>query len=81
LHKKYGFIANPTLPPYQNIHKVILATPTKIYFSQPKNKSVFKFATISKNTLPIGTYLLLTFGLKFVIKASWPVNKILASLD
>ena len=81
LHKKYGFIADPALPTYQNFHKAILSTPAEIYFSQPKNKAVFNLTTSTTNTLPAGTYLLLVLGLKFVIKAGCPVNKIQASLD
>ena len=79
--KKYGFVADPALPTYQNVHKAILATPPEIYFSQPKNKAIFNLTTTATNTLPPGTHLLLALGLKFVIKAGWPANKIQASLE
>jgi hypothetical protein len=47
--------------------------PEELYFSQPKNKSIFIF---TKQALPPGTISLLSNGLKFCLRASKPTNNI-----
>ena len=80
LHKKFGFIANTLIPIWKNVQNIIMHKTTDIYFTQPSNNAIFNLAT-SSNSLPLGTFSLLNFGLKFCIKNTFPTNKIENSIQ
>ena len=44
LTKKYGFVADQSIPTWKTAQQIILQTPTELYFVQPHNKAIFNLA-------------------------------------
>jgi hypothetical protein len=40
LQKKYGFLANPSLPTWKHLQQIIFKIPSKLCFNQPCNNSI-----------------------------------------
>ena len=77
LHNTYGFVADPSLPTWQNVQNVLLDMHPFHYFHRPQNKAVHILLSKSdKKKLPLGTIALLCLGLNFCIKKSLPTNNI-----
>ena len=75
IHRRDGFLADPSLPPHTNLFNYLEQTPLEHSLNPAKNLTLHNLCKPTTK-LPIGTRKVLGRGLNFGILAPYPTNNI-----